>query len=93
MSTLVNSVSSKGYKYFDWNVSSGDAGKNSNRNSVYNNVINGLKKRNVSIVLQHDTKGFTVDAVEEIILWGLANGYTFLPLDLSSPTCHHGVKN
>ena len=93
MSTLVHSVSSKGYKYFDWNVSSGDAGKNSNRNSVYNNVINGLKKRNISIVLQHDTKGFTVDAVEEIILWGLANGYTFLPLDLSSPTCHHGVKN
>lgn len=93
MSTLVHSVSNNGYKYFDWNVSSGDAGKNSNRNSVYNNVINGIKKRNVSIVLQHDTKGFSVDAVEEIILWGLANGYTFLPLNLSSPTCHHGVKN
>jgi peptidoglycan/xylan/chitin deacetylase (PgdA/CDA1 family) len=92
MSALANSVISNGYKYYDWNVSSGDGG-NGNTNSVYNNVIKGIKKYNVSIVLQHDSKGYSVDAVERIILWGLSNGYTFLPLDLSSPTCAHRPNN
>ncbi len=36
------------------------------------NVINGIKGRNISIVLQHDIKKFSVDAVEEIIQWGLS---------------------
>ncbi|MGI6608324.1 MAG: polysaccharide deacetylase family protein [Erysipelotrichaceae bacterium] len=92
MSTLTSSVTSKGYKYFDWNVSSGDTSKMSST-AVYNNVIKGIKKHNVSTVLQHDTKGYSVDAVERIILWGLINGYTFLPLDLSSPAVHHGINN
>ena len=34
-----------------------------------------------------------VDAVEEIILWGLENGFTFLPLQPDSPNAHHGVAN
>lgn len=93
MSALVVSVSNNGYKYFDWNVSSGDCGSGSTSETVYNNVINGIMRRDVSIVLQHDTNAFSVAAVERIILWGLANGYTFLPLDLSSPTVHHGVNN
>ncbi len=92
MSVLASSVTSNGYKYFDWNVSGVDTG-NTNSETVYKNVINGIKKRNVSVVLQHDSKGFSVDAVEKIILWGLINGYTFLPLDYSSPTCHHGINN
>ena len=33
------------------------------------------------------------DAVESIIQWGLANGYTFLPLTTSSPDVHHGINN
>ena len=56
-------------------------------------MIAGCSARRVSVVLQHDIKGYSVDAVEQIILWGLANGYTFLPMDPSSPTMHHGVNN
>ena len=52
-----------------------------------------MRSHNVSIVLQHDIKGFSVAAVERIIVWGLANGYTFLPLDATSPTAHHRVNN
>ena len=36
--------------------------------------------KNVSVVLQHDIKNFSVDAVEQIIQWGLSEGYTFLLL-------------
>ena len=34
-----------------------------------------------------------VAAVEQIIIWGLSNGYTFLPLTPGSPTAHHGLNN
>ena len=59
-------------------------------------VIYGLPLGTViqnSVVLQHDTQSFSVDAVERIIAWGLCNGYTFKALTHDSPTCHHGVIN
>lgn len=93
MTRLTKEVVERGYTYFDWNVSSGDAGRTTETAQVVENVINGIKNHNVSVVLQHDPKGFSVDAVEEIIVWGLENGYTFLPLTSSSPTCHHAVAN
>ena len=76
-------------KYCDWNVSSGDANGNIGKAAVVKNVIDGISKHNVSVVLQHDIHSFSVDAVEEIIVWGLANGYTFLPLEPTSPMVHH----
>jgi len=57
------------------------------------NVIAGVQSHRVSIVLQHDIHDFSVDAVEEIILWGLDHGYTFLPLTSGSPGMHHTVLN
>jgi hypothetical protein len=56
-------------------------------------VINGCSSRTISIVLQHDIKAYSVNAVEDIIKWGLANGYQFLPLALDSPYYHHYVNN
>ena len=92
MSKLVEEVEKRGYTYFDWNVSSGDAGKTKDTNKVYKNVINGLKS-NYSIVLQHDSKGYSVDAVEKIIKYGLANGFTFKAIDDDTPAVHHHVNN
>lgn len=93
MTTLTKAVTDQGYKYFDWNVSSGDAGGTTSTEEVYQNVVNGMKSHNVSVVLQHDIKSFSVNAVERIIQWGLANGYTFLPLTTSTEDVHHGVNN
>ena len=93
MSELTKSIENDGYVYFDWNVSSGDAGETTSTDKVVSNVINGIKGKNVAVVLQHDIKGFSVDAVEEIIKWGLDNGYTFLPLDKTSFSAHHSVNN
>ena len=92
MSILTEDVEKKGYFYYDWNVSSGDAGGTDSSDGVYNNVISTLKEGN-SIVLQHDTKGFSVDAVERIIQYCLNNGYHFEKLSPGSPTAHHGVFN
>ncbi len=93
MSRLTNEVVDRGYRYFDWNVSSGDAGGAQTADDVYENVVNGIRGKNVAVVLQHDTKGFSVDAVERIIAWGLENGYTFRKLGKDSPTAAHGLNN
>lgn len=93
MSRIANEVVDQGFRYFDWNVDSNDAGGARSADKVYENVINGVKNRKVSIVLQHDIKGYSVDAVERIIIWGLENGYTFLPLKGDSPTAAHDIRN
>lgn len=93
MSRLTKLVEQKGFRYFDWNIVSGDAGETTKTNEVLKNVIKGLGNNSTYVVLQHDIKGFSVDAVESIIQYGLAHGYTFRPLTMDSPTVHHRVNN
>lgn len=93
MTRLTKLVQEKGFYYFDWNVDSNDAGGAKTADEVFQNVVNGVKNRKNSVVLQHDIQGFSVDAVERIIQWGLENGFTFKALDENSPSCHHSVKN
>lgn len=93
MTRLTEAVQDAGFQYFDWNVDSNDAGGARRSQTVSANVIDGVQKQRVSIVLQHDIHDFSVAAVEDIIIWGLNNGYSFLPLTESSPTMHHSVLN
>ncbi len=99
MTRLTKMVEDMGYQYFDWNVDSDDAGSARTAEEVYNNVVHGkgtwrgCEDGKTNIVLQHDIKKYSVDAVEKIIEWGKANGYQFLPLDPTSPKSHHGVNN
>ena len=92
MSALTQEVEKRGYVYFDWNIASGDAGNVTTADGVYNTVVSHLHD-GVNVVLQHDIKGYSVDAVERIIKFGLDNGYNFEPLTANSPTAHHGVNN
>ena len=93
MTRLTKKLQEMGYQYFDWNVDSNDAGGAKTAEEVFNNIVSGVSNRQNSVVLQHDTQGFSVDAVEQLLAWGLCNGYTFAPLTADSPTCHHGVNN
>ena len=81
-----------GYIYFDWNVDSEDAA-GANKEQIYNNVISGMKSKKNAVVLMHDIKKHTAEALEDIINYGLANGYTFKALDEMSPTVHHPINN
>lgn len=91
MSALTNSIAYHGYLYCDWNVSSGDTG--GAKTPVASNVISGIKKHNVSIVLQHDIYSYSVNAVEDILFWGIQNGYTFLPMSETTPMVHFKPQN
>ncbi|MBQ4284805.1 MAG: polysaccharide deacetylase [Lachnospira sp.] len=93
MTELANMVTAKGYQYFDWNVDSNDGLGKLTRKEIANNVIAGIKKHNSSIVLQHDIWLESVYAVEDIIKWGLANGYSFAPLTMNSFAAHHTISN
>ena len=93
MTYLTQAVQDCGFCYFDWNVDSNDAGGAKDWEEVFDNIKKGVSSRRISVVLQHDIKGFSVEAVEEFILWALDNGFTFRALDMTSPTAHHGVNN
>ncbi len=93
MTRLTQKVVDLGFQYFDWNVDSNDAGGAGTAYQVFQNVTRGIGNKQTAIVLQHDIKRFSVNAVERIINWGLSNGYTFLPLSPNSPGAHHGVNN
>ena len=95
MTRLTKLVEEEGFVYFDWTVDSKDSVGARTPEEVFQNVASGVlnAKKDYSIILQHDIKRYSVDAVETIILWGLANGYTFLPIDENTPVCHHTVRN
>jgi hypothetical protein len=95
MSRLTKSLEEKGFRYFDWNVDSNDAGGTTSTSGVARNVINGISRssRKHNYVLQHDVHGYSVNAVEQIIQWGLDNGYTFKAITMDSPDCQHNVNN
>lgn len=93
MTRLTQQVEERGFRYFDWNVPSGDTDGIKTAQGVYERVISRVQKHKYSVVLQHDIKGYSVDAVESIIIWGLNNGYTFLPLAMDSPVCEHTPTN
>ncbi len=93
MTELVQAVTEQGFQYFDWNASGGDCGAGNTADKVFEFATSTIGNRKRAVLLLHDTKGHTVDAVERIIIWGLANGYTFLPLTPDSPPCHHPVNN
>ena len=93
MSQITGTLPGMGYRYCDWNVDSQDAGNARSSVVVASNVINGMKANNSSIVLQHDTTSYSTKGVEEILAWGIINGYTFLPMDDSTTMYHHPVRN
>ena len=93
MSTLARAVQDAGFQYFDWNVSSGDAGETTKTDEVYDFVIQGVQQHRVSVVLQHDIHYYSVAAVEKILRWGNRNGYRFLALRENSPGFHQDILN
>ncbi|MDE6141099.1 MAG: polysaccharide deacetylase family protein, partial [Bacilli bacterium] len=89
---IASKMTENGYVYFDWNVDSNDAA-GAKSDAIYKNVIDGIEKHKSSVVLMHDIKRGTVDVIEDIIKYGLENGYTFKTLTVSSPTVHHHINN
>ena len=94
MTQLTQELTNNGYRYFDWHVSSKDADGAKTRDEVFYYSVTGIAARTGNtVLLQHDTTAFSVEAAEMIIQWGIANGYSFEVLTMDSPYCQHRVKN
>ena len=93
MTDLSRIVEEKGYVYYDWNVDSCDAGDAKTAEEVYLNVVRGCSTRTSSIVLMHDIRSYTIDAIEDILIWGQGNGYVFEALTTNTPVVHHTIQN
>ena len=80
---IINEMGRRGFTYFDWNVSSDDATKDSSEDKIYSKVVNGCSDRTSSVVLLHDSasKKDTVSALKRIIPYLLEHGFIFEKLD------------
>lgn len=94
MSTLTQDVVNRGFKYYDWNLSSGDAaGGSPTATDIYNNVVYSLRKDRVNMVLMHDIKTYTRDSLRDIIRYGKNNGYTFEKITMDTTMIKQKVNN
>lgn len=93
MTELTKEVLSKGFKYFDWNISSGDAGGAKNAKAVYKNVTKNLSKKRGNLVLCHDIHQKTLEALPDIIKYAKKEGYTFARIDDDTPMYAQHVNN
>ncbi len=96
MSRLVKKVEASGYKYYDWNIDSNDAGSAKTSAKVYSNVIKKLSKNRPNVVLMHDFANGqkTLNALNDIIKYAKANGYEFQKITYEGNlVSHHNVNN
>lgn len=94
MSYLTKDVVARGFKYYDWNLSSGDAeGGQHTAEEIKNNVINGLRKDRANVILMHDIKPYTRDALRDIIKYGKENGYMFDVINMNTDMVTQHVNN
>jgi peptidoglycan-N-acetylglucosamine deacetylase len=87
---LIPAIKSKGYVYFDWNVSCGDAdGGHPSKETLVKNVKDTLRNQNNAVILFHDSSGAsnTPSALPEIIDYLKEKGYSFDTLTRDSPSC------
>lgn len=94
MTTLTTEVTNRGYRYYDWNVGSGDSG-NVTSSQIYYNVVNRLGSGSIYIVLMHDMEGNykTVNVLRDIIRYGKNRGYRFSKITEDTPQIKHRVAN
>lgn len=80
---LTQEMKRRGFTYFDWNVSAGDAEKGSSVDRIVQNILNGCKKHKESVVLLHDSGGKkdTVTALKQVLPQLIKEGYSFKNLD------------
>lgn len=94
MSSLATSVLGKGIKFYDWNVGSSDVSDISS-SQVVRNVTRNLSKSRPNIVLMHDFENNykTLNALEDIIIYGKNNGYKFDKITNDVPIISHNIAN
>ena len=93
MSRLAKSVTENGYVYFDWNCANGDAAGANTVEKQLANCKSYPKSASNIIVLMHDSKSTTLEALPKIIEYYKSCGMSFGVLTTATPPVHHGINN
>ncbi len=93
MTRLSKEVTNQGYAYFDWNCSNGDADGANTVQKQLNYCSQYPKSASTVIVLMHDTKKTTMQALPKIIEYYQSCGMNFGVITTSTPAIHHGINN
>ena len=82
-----------GYVYFDWNCANGDAAGANTVEKQLANCKSYPKSASNIIVLMHDSKSTTLEALPKIIEYYKSCGMSFGVLTTATPPVHHGINN
>ena len=95
MTELSSRILNEGFRYFDWNVDSDDAGSAKTSDQVYNNVVSAIKENRSNVVLMHDfaNNDKTVNALPRIIDYCMENGFVFRKITDDTPMVKHKINN
>ena len=96
MQMYIDYLNANGIVYYDWNVGSSDAVPNPlPKEQIYNNVMSGIAKKDVSVVLMHDAAGkeTTVEATRLIIESLQEMDALILPITNETVPVHHNIDN
>lgn len=94
ITTFIKYLDKSDTVYYDWNVSSGDGGSiQLTSEQIYNNVISGIEKNQVSVVLLHDSeyKETTLEAIPAIIEKLQEMNALILPITSGTEPVHHNI--
>ena len=87
MKDIEKRLADMGIRYYDWNAQI-EASKTGSSKETYENFCAMVPKQAVPVCLQHDTRAYSVRALEEMLQWGTENGYTFKAMDNTVPEVH-----
>ncbi len=92
VSAIADYLTSLGYVYYDWNCDCNDA-SSASTSQIIENVTRQIANNNSSIVLMHDIKKKTVDAVPAIIEYCLSHGYNLDVITTETPLIQLQIAN
>ena len=94
VTAIAQEMTNRGYVYFDWNLASSDADGKTSTEKIINTVINHVDScRYDCVILFHDYKTITADALDPILAELTSRGYTFYTLNENSPETHSTIRN
>ena len=92
VSAIANQLTSQGYVYYDWNCDCNDA-TSASTSRIIENVKRQIANKDHSVVLMHDIKKKTVNAVPAIIEYCLTHGYNLDVITTETPLVQLTIAN
>ena len=86
--TIAAGLKSRGLRYVDWTIDSYDTNSEYLAEDLYWNMVDPSSMSGIKMILCHDQRRDTVEAVDDYLSWAIENHYVFLPVNAQTPVVH-----